>query len=338
MYGSCIFCSAALGSNESIERFPVGRTLAFDAAKGRLWAVCPKCARWNLAPIEERWEAVEDAERLFCDTRLRVQNENVGLAKLRDGTRLVRVGQALPRELAVWRYGRKLLRRRAMHAAVVGVAAGVPVAAIASVATGFVAGAATFLLLSNALLLVAESRPRLQSRSLLPYSGLDVDAADLARARFAFTFGGEVSVELKVQPGDHLLGLGAGNDELLVLDAEHGRVLLRRGMVALNASGAAPGQVESAVNLLTASGSADRFLRRAAADRVLIQDPALDGRLRKVHMLAMEMAVHDELERDAMQGELAALEAAWRQAEEIAGIADALPDMDPEPPRLGAAS
>ena len=102
MYRSCIFCSAPLGSNESIERFPVGRRLAFDAEKGRLWAVCGRCARWNLAPIEERWEAIEDAERLFRDTRLRVQSENVGLARLPDGTTLVRVGEALP---ASWRRG-----------------------------------------------------------------------------------------------------------------------------------------------------------------------------------------------------------------------------------------
>jgi hypothetical protein len=41
MYRNCIFCSAALGSNDAIERFPVGRSLAFDGEKGRLWAVCP---------------------------------------------------------------------------------------------------------------------------------------------------------------------------------------------------------------------------------------------------------------------------------------------------------
>ncbi|HEV3051208.1 MAG TPA: hypothetical protein VGX50_12920, partial [Longimicrobium sp.] len=61
MYRICIFCSADLGSNDSIERFPVGRSLAFDGEKGRLWAVCGKCARWNLAPLEERWEAIEAA-------------------------------------------------------------------------------------------------------------------------------------------------------------------------------------------------------------------------------------------------------------------------------------
>jgi hypothetical protein len=40
--------------------------------------------------------------------------------------------------------------------------------------------------------------------------------------------------------------------------------------------------------------------------------------------LALEMAVHEESERRALEGELHVLEAAWREAEEIAGIADDL--------------
>ena len=67
-----MFCHESLGSNEAIEHFPVGRRLAFDAAKGRLWAVCKACERWNLSPLEERWEAIEECERLFRDTKLRV--------------------------------------------------------------------------------------------------------------------------------------------------------------------------------------------------------------------------------------------------------------------------
>ena len=42
--------------------------------------------------------------------------------------------------------------------------------------------------------------------------------------------------------------------------------------------------------------------------------------------LALEMALHEETERRAMEGELAALTEMWRQAEEIAAIADRLPD------------
>jgi hypothetical protein len=40
--------------------------------------------------------------------------------------------------------------------------------------------------------------------------------------------------------------------------------------------------------------------------------------------LALEMALHEEDERRAMEGELAALEERWREAEEIARIADSL--------------
>jgi hypothetical protein len=45
-------------------------------------------------------------------------------------------------------------------------------------------------------------------------------------------------------------------------------------------------------------------------------------RLSGVERLALEMAVHEENERRAMHGELAVLESAWRDAEEIARIAD----------------
>jgi hypothetical protein len=38
--------------------------------------------------------------------------------------------------------------------------------------------------------------------------------------------------------------------------------------------------------------------------------------------LALEMAAHEDAERRALEGELAELEQAWRDAEEIAGIAD----------------
>ena len=44
--------------------------------------------------------------------------------------------------------------------------------------------------------------------------------------------------------------------------------------------------------------------------------------LTPVERIALEIAVNEDAERSAMQGELAALEAAWRDAEEIAAIAD----------------
>jgi len=43
-----------------------------------------------------------------------------------------------------------------------------------------------------------------------------------------------------------------------------------------------------------------------------------------VQRLALEMALHEQAERAAMEGELHVLEAAWREAEEIAAISDSL--------------
>jgi len=45
-------------------------------------------------------------------------------------------------------------------------------------------------------------------------------------------------------------------------------------------------------------------------------------RLPAVDRLALEMAANEDIERRAMQGELDALHAAWKEAEEIAAIAD----------------
>src|ERR1700712_3764436 len=111
MYSTCLFCNADLGRNEAIEAFPVGRRLAFDAAKGRLWVVCRACERWNLTPLEERWEAIEACERAFRATRLRVSTEEIGLARLREGLGRVRIGAPQRPEMAAWRYGDQFGRR-----------------------------------------------------------------------------------------------------------------------------------------------------------------------------------------------------------------------------------
>src|SRR5689334_24350641 len=141
MYSTCIFCHSSLGANEVIEHFPIGRRLVFGAARGRLWVVCRRCERWNLSPLEERWEAIEDCERLFRGTRLRVSTDNIGLARVADGLELVRVGEPLRPELAAWRYGDQFGRRqrRTVAYAGLGIAAGVGIV-VAGPIIGGVAG------------------------------------------------------------------------------------------------------------------------------------------------------------------------------------------------------
>src|SRR6476620_5087073 len=141
MYTTCLFCHSDLGTNEVIESFPIGRGIGFDAAQGRLWVVCRKCERWNLTPLEERWEAIEECERLFVATRLRTSTDNIGLARIREGLELVRIGEPQRPEMAAWGYGDQFGRRRRKH--LVWTGAGVAAAlgiVVVGPATGIIAG------------------------------------------------------------------------------------------------------------------------------------------------------------------------------------------------------
>ena len=108
MFTSCIHCTQDLGRNEAFETFPIGTRLAYDAAQGRLWVICTACGRWNLTPLDERWETIEAAERRFRASRLRVSTDNIGLARLREGVDLIRIGAPQRPEMAAWAAPRRI--------------------------------------------------------------------------------------------------------------------------------------------------------------------------------------------------------------------------------------
>ena len=338
MYRHCIYCSADLGANDAVEAFPVGRTLAFDVAKGRLWAVCGKCARWNLSPVEERWEPVEEAERLFRDTRLRVQSENIGLARLRDGTRLIRVGAALQGELAAWRYGDQLVKRRRRHLLLGGAATAAGVVALggivyATAAVGAVWGARR--VGGAAWNWYRGSRPlhTLAADETSYGLPLRLKRKHLSGAVLRSAEGG--GIELRLPAASAMCPSWAAQWERnppLVLPDRAARRVLERGMVHVNASGANRGHLHHALGRLMSAGSAEGYIRGAAAARLVVDGVAEKERMMSKGMaLALEIALHEEQERRAMEGELSILEAAWRDAEPIAAIADRLA-LDPGNP------
>ena len=328
MYRHCIYCSGDLGTNEAVEAFPVGRTLAFDAAQGRLWAVCRKCARWNLAPIEERWEPVEAAERLFRDARLRVQSENIGLAQLPDGTRLICVGAALQGELAAWRYGDQLVKRRRRHLVLGG----------AAVATGVIAlGGFPFAAAGVVTYCGAESLGRIAWRWYQSNAPLYTVAARETPARRLLEFrrkhlrlavlqpgpGGGIELLLRSVPASFFDW--DTNETPIVLPDRTARRVLERGLVHVNVAGANHEHLNRALGWITSAGSAEDYIRARATHReVLPGAEGTGGWAPNETLLALEIALHEEQERRAMQGELAVLEAAWRDAEPIAAIADRL--------------
>lgn len=381
MYRHCIYCSAELGANEALERFPVGRTLAFDADKGRLWAVCRRCARWNLAPIEERWEPVEAAERAFRDSRLKVQAENMGVARLRDGTRLVRIGQALPAEVATWRYGGELWRRRrgeltrgtvtAAAAAVTGGAAFLVVGTIGGVLLGTGAVVGAFLGAGQVVDAVERGMERVRASRAERQPVYRLGPADSPtgeemvlrredlRGSYLAAEEGEVAL--------HVPSLGPldAPGTPLTFRGWRARSVLSRAMVRVNAAGAAPSAVGYALDELDRAGSPEAYLARVAEERTTLELPRdaswhwlerrmdpywtrraelegvpaakrdewMRGRIAGiagegygglVRGLALEVALHEAAEREALRGELTLLESAWREAEALADIADRL--------------
>jgi hypothetical protein len=346
MYRTCIFCSADLGANEALEAFPVGRRVAFDGWKGRLWAVCTGCGRWNLAPMEERWEAIEQADRAFRDTRIRVQSENVGLAKLRDGTRLIRVGEALPGELAAWRYGDQLVSRRRRYLVAGAAAGGLGIAVFGGMLAAGVGGGLMGLWSVFAHAYEEKQATKVVHRMSAAESPTGREVAirrwHVQGAQLAAPGSGGIELHVPdVSRKDRKTdGWGRprfAEEEVLVLPDAQARLVLGRAMVQVNRKGASRDRVADAVELLGRADGAESYLRDAARrESVLGRRKGMEARqLTPIASLALEMALHDERERRALQGELGALEAAWRQAEEIAGIADALPDLPPsDPPRL----
>jgi hypothetical protein len=118
-----------------------------------------------------------------------------------------------------------------------------------------------------------------------------------------------------------------GTDAVVLPDAL-ARPVLSRAMVHVNDSGASRQRLSDALRVLEDAGSAEDYVRRTArAGRTVgKRGDMTTRRMSGPEALALEMALHEEQERRAMEGELVLLEAAWRQAEEVAAIADALPD------------
>jgi hypothetical protein len=341
MYSTCLYCSGKLGANDMLERFPVGRRIAFDAAKGRLWVVCTACRRWNLSPMEIRFEAIEDCERLYRSTYTRVSTGNIGLAKLKDGLELVRIGAPLRPEFAAWRYSDQFSGRRTR--AYVKAGAMVLGAAGASIGAGaFLAPAAV--MVSGAYAVIAMPVLAMSMLGTTVFGGaMAADYMRHERILARFRLGGRTiqvrakharSVELTLAD-ERGPGIGIQHDrgwtEFSGQQAMHATTVL---LASTNRRGASARLVQNAVAQIESFGDSAHYLG-AASDRngwrglrpvsVMNAYRRLGPlNLNDTERLALEMAVHEDVERRAIEGELAELRTAWAEAEEIAAIVDGM--------------
>jgi hypothetical protein len=284
-----------------------------------LWVVCRHCERWNLSPLEARWEAIEACEETYAGTVQRVASDNIGLAKLKEGLELVRIGAPLRPEFAAWRYGDQFGRRRRRTLLIGGsllmgvgvVVAGASVAGISLVTFSGMLGNIPNFFKGAQTVRVRTPEGRV----------LKVGAADFNKATFSAdpsTHEPEFSFKRK--------------GRLHVYRGVEAMQMATRLIPAINGAGGSKRSVGDAVREIEERRGSEAYLDDVLREKVVPLRKQAFGKTNRKSVaelptptrLAIEMALHEEAERRAIEGELVLLETAWREAEEIANIADNL--------------
>jgi len=307
VYRTCAFCNATLDGDGGPSGLGVGRRLAFDEWRGRLWVVCAKCARWNLTPLDDRLERIEAVARMARDGRMLASTEQVALLRW-DRYDLIRVGKPLRVELAGWRYGERLKARSRERAKVVVpltlAAVGLGIAANVAVggSFGFLAWNSGRLAEGLYLGIVGGRRVNLLDPPICEHCGtlLHLKAKHVQHARV-------------VPDARHHLGVlvscPACHREGALLTGPDAQAILRQGLAYLNVRRSSRRKASDAARVVDSVGGPDRLIRDIARRELTLRS------LRPERQLALEMAVEE-------QAEVEELERQWHEAEEIAEIAD----------------
>ena len=230
--------------------------------------VCRHCERWNLSPLEERWEAIEEAERLYRDTRRRVATDNIGLAKLRDGTTIVRIGEPLRPEFAAWRYGDQFGRRRVRQLAIVGAGLGALGAIIAGGAVVGVGVGSFAWMIGNAGKGIVRGSPETVVAKIKAPNG---EVMSVRRRHL---------LETSIEPGESsplAVTLRYKNGQAR-FEGEQALHVASRIIPAANRFGGSKKTVAEAVSKIESAGSSERFLERLGSmSRVLTRAGLSEG-------------------------------------------------------------
>jgi hypothetical protein len=322
MYKTCAFCSAPFDGDGGPSGLAVGRRFALDEWKGRLWVVCPRCSRWNLTPFDDRLEQIDTLARAAREGRILAATGQVTL--IRWGRYdLVQLGKPPRVELATWRYGERLRARARERARVV---LPLTVAALGlGVAVNVAAGGSLGIFVWNLHSLAEAAYVGLVGRRKVQF----LEPPLCARC-------GTV-MQLRARHVQHArLVSHAQTDIALVVSCPHCRregaslagddaaQALRQGLTYLNATRNGRRRAEDAARVVDQTGGAEQLVRDVARSELTLRALPPDRRL------ALEMAVDE-------RAELRELERHWREAEEIAEIADGLftpPEVDEHLKRL----
>jgi|GEM_PF-2623654 len=307
MYRTCAFCNGAFDGDGGPSGLGVGRRLAFDEWRGRLWVICGRCGRWNLTPFDDRLDRIERVAQAASRGRVAAATEQVALIRWEQYD-FVRVGKPPRIEYATWRYGERLKARRREQLKYV---LPLTVAAVGlTIAVNAVAGGSMFAFVGNTAQLgrymytgiIGQRRVILEEPPICASCGavMVVRARHLQRARMVRDAHAGMGLALTCP------NCGREGAQLIGSDAQ---LALRRGLTYLNLKKPRRQRAEDAARLVDSAGGPDALVHDVARAELTLRS------LRPERRLALEMAVEEQVE-------VQELERRWREAEELAEIAD----------------
>ena len=321
VFTHCLSCQIRFPEPDTLDGPIRGDRIAYDPERGRLWSICRNCGSWGLAPIEERWEILEELEGLTTRSggagraRLLSRTDNIELFEL-GPLRIVRIGKSNRLEEAWWRYGQRL--QQAWHHE-----KRITVGGAATAGAAIIGG-----VLGAALPTRYGFRRPSDVRRWLRFG----DHAWSGHARCALcghsfdalAFFDRTIVQLYEQEGEGTgLGLSrrcpsckdahTGGLHLKGMEAEH---TLRRLLAYENHPSVPEPRIRTALSLIDREGGPSRLVR------VLMRHTNQLGDLPPSAVVALEVATNEAREQRLMRLEVAALEAYWREAEVLASIVD----------------
>jgi hypothetical protein len=307
VFRTCAFCNAPFDGDGGPSGLGIGRRLAFDEWIGRLWVVCSRCSRWNLTPFDDRLERIEAVARAARAGRVAAATDQVSLIRWQRYD-FVRVGKPPRVELATWRYGERLRTRQLERMKVV-----VPltIAAIGlGIAANVAAGGGFGVVIWNLhrtvdwmyVRMVGRRRVAMSEPPICAHCGslMQLRARHVQHARVVPDAHVDVAVILSC-PQCHREGAQVTGTEAVAV--------LRQGLTYLNVTRSGRKRAEDAAREVDQVGGPDRLVRDVARRELTLRS------LRPERRLALEMAVDERAEMEE-------LERQWRDAEEIAAIAD----------------
>ena len=317
LHTRCMYCRTAFPHSSLFSRIPPGTRFAYDPESGRVWSICNRCRRWNLIPLEERFEAVEELERAVRDDGTCIAaTANIALYHTEELV-LVRIGSALAVERAVWRYGRQLTARvpsnQRAHRRLALMTAGAVARAGESIGAWKLDGDWGPAGVVDVLRWQRFGSVAWNGRSGCPYCGSVLHTLHFDSSWWLYP---------RMEEGRLVIGVPCTRCDpwtpknVFDVTGDDAHVLLRRALAYQHVTGADERTVARATQLIHDAGSADALVQRLSSGRASL------WRLGPLHTLAFEIAANHLAERRALENGLHGMLAEWRAEDEIARIVD----------------